>query len=151
MCYSTFSISHRWSEHKILPTAHLNFRLLVKVVHVHYFLRLTLNFIYAFVNSEMSGGVYGGGKFWILHFFQCKLFCTFFIATQKFVAKIGKRQAILSLFFADEVGALVFDPGHYSFRVGFAGEEFPKVSFYNLFFYLLFHYRWCCEKFVNYF
>ena len=26
----------------------------------------------------------------------------------------------------DEVGALVFDPGHYSFRVGFAGEDSPK-------------------------
>uniref|UniRef100_A0A915J5I8 Actin n=1 Tax=Romanomermis culicivorax TaxID=13658 RepID=A0A915J5I8_ROMCU len=28
----------------------------------------------------------------------------------------------------DEVGALVFDPGHYSLRAGFAGEELPKVS-----------------------
>ncbi|OZC06460.1 hypothetical protein X798_06551 [Onchocerca flexuosa] len=26
----------------------------------------------------------------------------------------------------DEVGALVFDPGSHTFRVGFAGEEFPK-------------------------
>ncbi|VDN59441.1 unnamed protein product [Dracunculus medinensis] len=26
----------------------------------------------------------------------------------------------------DEVGALVFDPGSHSFRIGFAGEEFPK-------------------------
>ena len=26
----------------------------------------------------------------------------------------------------DEVGALVFDPGHYSFRVGYAGEDCPK-------------------------
>jgi len=26
----------------------------------------------------------------------------------------------------DEVGALVFDPGHHSFRVGFAGEDCPK-------------------------
>jgi len=26
----------------------------------------------------------------------------------------------------DEVGALVFDPGHHSFRIGFAGEDCPK-------------------------
>ena len=30
--------------------------------------------------------------------------------------------------FSDEVGALVFDPGHYSLRAGYAGEESPKVS-----------------------
>uniref|UniRef100_A0A0M3HHH1 Actin-related protein 5 n=1 Tax=Ascaris lumbricoides TaxID=6252 RepID=A0A0M3HHH1_ASCLU len=28
--------------------------------------------------------------------------------------------------FLDEVGALVFDAGSHTFRVGFAGEEFPK-------------------------
>ncbi len=27
----------------------------------------------------------------------------------------------------DEVGALVFDPGHCTFRIGYAGEELPKV------------------------
>ena len=26
----------------------------------------------------------------------------------------------------DEVGALVFDPGHFSIRVGYAGEDCPK-------------------------
>ena len=26
----------------------------------------------------------------------------------------------------DEVSALVFDPGHFSFRVGYAGEDCPK-------------------------
>ena len=26
----------------------------------------------------------------------------------------------------DEVGALVFDPGHFSMRVGYAGEDCPK-------------------------
>ena len=26
----------------------------------------------------------------------------------------------------DEVGALVFDPGHFSLRVGYAGEDCPK-------------------------
>ena len=26
----------------------------------------------------------------------------------------------------DEVGALVFDPGHFSLRVGYAGEDSPK-------------------------
>jgi actin-related protein len=29
----------------------------------------------------------------------------------------------------DEVGAVVFDIGHHSFRAGFAGEEFPKVRY----------------------
>lgn len=29
---------------------------------------------------------------------------------------------------ADEVGALVFDPGHYSFRAGYAGEDIPKAE-----------------------
>jgi actin-related protein len=28
----------------------------------------------------------------------------------------------------DEVGALVFDPGHYSFRAGYAGEDIPKAE-----------------------
>ena len=28
----------------------------------------------------------------------------------------------------DEVGALVFDPGHYSLRVGYAGEDSPKTE-----------------------
>lgn len=28
----------------------------------------------------------------------------------------------------DDVGALVFDPGHHSLRVGFAGEEMPKAE-----------------------
>jgi actin-related protein len=28
----------------------------------------------------------------------------------------------------DEVGALVFDPGHYSMRVGYAGEDSPKTE-----------------------
>ncbi|KHN83267.1 Actin-like protein 6A [Toxocara canis] len=31
----------------------------------------------------------------------------------------------------DEVGALVFDAGSHTFRVGFAGEEFPKVKYYT--------------------
>jgi len=26
----------------------------------------------------------------------------------------------------DEVGALVFDPGHHSLRIGYAGEDIPK-------------------------
>lgn len=30
--------------------------------------------------------------------------------------------------FSDEVGALVFDPGHYSFRAGYAGEDIPKAE-----------------------
>lgn len=28
----------------------------------------------------------------------------------------------------DEVGALVFDPGHFSLRVGYAGEDCPKCE-----------------------
>lgn len=30
--------------------------------------------------------------------------------------------------FLDEVGALVFDVGHYSFRAGYAGEDTPKAE-----------------------
>lgn len=32
------------------------------------------------------------------------------------------------LLILDEVGALVFDIGSYSFRAGFAGEDTPKVG-----------------------
>jgi len=28
----------------------------------------------------------------------------------------------------DDVGALVFDPGHHGVRVGFAGEDMPKCE-----------------------
>ncbi len=30
--------------------------------------------------------------------------------------------------FADEVGALVFDIGHYALRAGYAGEDSPKAQ-----------------------
>lgn len=30
--------------------------------------------------------------------------------------------------FPDEVGAVVFDYGHYSFRAGYAGEDAPKAD-----------------------
>ena len=29
---------------------------------------------------------------------------------------------------SDDVGAIVFDPGHHSLRAGYAGEEYPKVN-----------------------
>lgn len=32
-----------------------------------------------------------------------------------------------SSFFADEVGSLVFDIGSHSVRIGYAGEDIPKV------------------------
>lgn len=35
----------------------------------------------------------------------------------------------VKILFADEVGALVFDVGSYSFRAGYAGEDSPKVVF----------------------
>lgn len=31
---------------------------------------------------------------------------------------------------SDEVGAIVFDAGSHSFRAGYGGEEYPKVSKY---------------------
>ena len=34
----------------------------------------------------------------------------------------------LIIVFSDEVGALVFDVGSYSFRAGYAGEDTPKVG-----------------------
>lgn len=33
-----------------------------------------------------------------------------------------------SIIHTDEVGALVLDPGHQSFRVGYAGEDIPKIE-----------------------
>lgn len=38
------------------------------------------------------------------------------------------RLNYLLLFWLDEVGALVFDIGHSSFRAGFAGEDCPKID-----------------------
>lgn len=35
---------------------------------------------------------------------------------------------IFCFFVTDEVGALVFDPGHSSLRVGYAGEDSPKFD-----------------------
>ena len=35
---------------------------------------------------------------------------------------------VLSNTFSDEVGAVVFDYGHYSFRAGYAGEDAPKAD-----------------------
>jgi actin-like protein 6B len=32
------------------------------------------------------------------------------------------------LYGGDEIGALVFDPGHFSFRVGYAQEDTPKAE-----------------------
>lgn len=34
---------------------------------------------------------------------------------------------LTTFFVTDEVGALVFDIGSYSFRAGYAGEDTPKV------------------------
>ena len=38
------------------------------------------------------------------------------------------RVVIDTLLIIDEVGALVFDPGHSSLRVGYAGEDSPKFD-----------------------
>lgn len=35
---------------------------------------------------------------------------------------------LIHFFSKDEVGALVFDPGHSSLRVGYAGEDSPKFD-----------------------
>ena len=40
---------------------------------------------------------------------------------------ISKRR----FFFADEVGAIVFDIGAHSVRAGYAGEDCPKVSLFE--------------------
>jgi actin-related protein len=56
----------------------------------------------------MSGGVYGGGKLLLtLH----KSFHSIYFGL-----------------FVDEVGALVFDIGHYALRAGYAGEDSPKAQ-----------------------
>ena len=55
----------------------------------------------------MSGGVYGGGELydWIKWSF------------------VNDENV-----WTDEVGALVFDVGHYSIRAGYAGEDSPKAE-----------------------
>jgi hypothetical protein len=66
--------------------------------------------------------------------FQTKVFRCKLIATKKelFVSFVFKTKyytfAIMSggVYGGDEVGALVFDPGHFSMRVGYAGEDCPK-------------------------
>lgn len=56
----------------------------------------------------MSGGVYGGG---IQQFKICFWICL-------------SSDIVLP----DEVGALVFDIGHYALRAGYAGEDSPKAQ-----------------------
>ena len=43
---------------------------------------------------------------------------------------ISESQFVMSggVYGGDEVGALVFDPGHFSLRVGYAGEDSPKAE-----------------------
>lgn len=62
--------------------------------------------------SDMSGGVYGGGK---------PVYCNrlYMLA----ISKIPRHFSSTS----DEVGALVLDIGSYTSRAGYAGEDTPKV------------------------
>ena len=41
---------------------------------------------------------------------------------------VSKHKFDCIIFTSDEVGALVFDVGSYSFRAGYAGEDTPKVG-----------------------
>lgn len=45
---------------------------------------------------------------------------------------VEQRPVIMSsgtmLYGGDEIGALVFDPGHHSLRVGYAQEDTPKAE-----------------------
>lgn len=75
----------------------------------------------------MSGGVYGGGTYLFLSF------VIWFVYGHKKCKVKSYLPYIEILDSLDEVGALVFDPGSHSFRIGFAGEEFPKVwLFYQI-------------------
>ena len=62
--------------------------------------------------SDMSGGVYGGGK---------PVYCT-----RPHLFAISKIPCHFSST-SDEVGALVLDIGSYTSRAGYAGEDTPKV------------------------
>ena len=59
----------------------------------------------------MSGGVYGGGM------------CIVGILKKKNMEVTFKFFVLV-----DEVGALVFDIGHYALRAGYAGEDSPKAQ-----------------------
>ena len=46
----------------------------------------------------------------------------------EFLVVIKKKILISLCLFLDEVGALVFDIGHYALRAGYAGEDSPKAQ-----------------------
>ena len=50
------------------------------------------------------------------------------ISTKENFSNLQKNHWKMSggVYGGDEVGALVFDPGHFSMRVGYAGEDCPK-------------------------
>lgn len=67
----------------------------------------------------MSGGVYGGGKYAALsrYYFD-----------YKDSTSVCNRARALSIGSTDEVGAIIFDVGHQSLRVGYGGEDTPKAE-----------------------
>lgn len=73
-------------------------------------------------SDTMSGGVYGGGKYGSA--------LRIIISTRKRIAFIRRtNSAWPSVIVApDEVGAIIFDVGHQSLRVGYGGEDTPKAE-----------------------
>lgn len=64
----------------------------------------------------MSGGVYGGGKSRLL-------------GGEKIILRVTIVFSLISLpLLPDEVGAIIFDCGHQSLRVGYGGEDTPKAE-----------------------
>lgn len=64
--------------------------------------------------------MYGGGKFK-----RSKLFLFLFLFWEFLTVYLT---FVLLFCVIDEVGAIVFDPGHESIRAGFAGEDTPKAD-----------------------
>lgn len=74
----------------------------------------------------MSGGLYGGGMIFFIHQSLKQHCLLFYCLCMKIILWKCK---LCGFNFLDEVGAVVFDVGSSSTRVGFAGEDTPKVRY----------------------
>lgn len=73
-------------------------------------------------SDTMSGGVYGGGKY--------RAARSIIIPTRKRIAFTHCTNSVWLpvIVTPDEVGAIIFDVGHQSLRVGYGGEDTPKAE-----------------------
>ena len=71
----------------------------------------------------MSGGVYGGDEVCVLSNILHPLAVIFTLWLT-----LSQGMTFFFKLYHLQVGALVFDPGHFSLRVGYAGEDCPKAE-----------------------